>query len=281
MSGKKYKWLSWGILGFCVVCLLVLIYPTVLQIIRRDEATSIITEYQRVVEQLPDEIASKAFEDADEYNNTRLKSGTLFGDIDESLYSSILSTQDSMMGYIEIPVVDINIPIYHFSNDTVLSAGIGHIESSSLPCGSETSHTLLVGHRGVPGSRLFTDLDKVVVGDNFYVHILNRTFKYEVTGVNTVTPRELENLRFEQGKNLVTLITCTPYGVNTHRLLVTGECVDTYDSLNSVEHYEGINTEVTLEKRVTFEPAVFIFIGFILLFIIYFVIEKIRGKKGG
>ena len=157
----------------------------------------------------------------------------------DSEYESLLSFQESgIMGYIEIPKIQIEIPIYHYSTDEILDKGIGHIHGSSLPVGGKGTHAVLTGHRGLPESKLFTDLDQIEKNDRFYIHSLTRDLAYRVTKIQVVLPHEVSSLRIVPNKDLVTLVTCTPYGVNSHRLLITGiRC--RYD----IETLEQENTE--------------------------------------
>ncbi len=136
-------------------------------------------------------------------------------------YLEVLNT-DGIMGRLTIPKIGVDLPIYHGSDEEVLQKGVGHIESTSLPIGGEYRHAVLTGHRGLPNAELFTRLDELVVGDTFYIHVLDRTLAYQVDQITTVEPDELENLRAEPGQDYITLVTCTPYGINTHRLLVRG-----------------------------------------------------------
>jgi sortase A len=136
---------------------------------------------------------------------------------------------NGIMGYIKIQKIDVTLPIYHGTEESVLQTSIGHLEESSLPVGGESSHSMLSGHRGLPSARLFTDLDKLVEGDTFTMTILNETFTYEVDHIWIVEPTDLSHLTIEDGKDYCTLITCTPYGINTHRLLVRGHRIDNLD----------------------------------------------------
>lgn len=151
---------------------------------------------------------------------------------------------DGMMGIIEIPKIDIRIPIYHTTEDEVLQKAAGHLEGSSLPTGGEGNHSVISAHRGLPSASLFTDLDKMVEGDHFLIRVLDETLCYEVDQITVVEPEETDSLAAEDGKDLVTLLTCTPYGVNSHRLLVRGHRVP-YDP-------ETTLAEETAVKAVSF-----------------------------
>jgi len=138
-------------------------------------------------------------------------------------YQTLLNiASNGVMGYVGIPAIHVSLPIYHGVNEAVLQVAIGHIEGSSLPVGGESTHCVISGNRGLPSARLFTDLDKLTVGDEFYLRVLDEKLAYEVDQIRIVEPHELELLEIEPGQDLCTLVTCTPYGANTHRLLVRG-----------------------------------------------------------
>lgn len=139
-------------------------------------------------------------------------------------YEEVLGFEDGVMCYLEIPKLDLNLPVYHGTSEEVLKKGAGHLEMTALPIGGKNRRAVLTGHRGLPRAELFTRLDEMKLGDEFYIHILNETHAYKVKEIKTVEPEELQKLTITpKGEDLVTLVTCTPYGVNTHRLLVTGE----------------------------------------------------------
>ena len=144
---------------------------------------------------------------------------------DSSYEDSLNIAGDGMMGIVEIPKIAIKLPIYHGTGDEVLQKAAGHLEGSSLPIGGESTHAVISAHRGLPSASLFTDLDQLEIGDHFLIHVLNETLSYEVDKISVVKPEETSSLAVEEGKDLVTLLTCTPYGVNTERLLVRGHRV--------------------------------------------------------
>jgi len=187
------------------------------------------------------------------------------------------------MGYVEIPKIGLTEPIYHYSTEVSLGIGIGHIHGSSLPTGGETTHTVLTGHRGLPNQKFFSDLDKMNVGDKFYMHILNKTLAYQVYKIKVIEPTDVDELMIENGKDLATLVTCTPYGVNTHRLLVMGRRVEFNET--QVDEKGLVTTE---EHKVVIDPAVWVFAGFMLFITILVIsaavkkiISKSKSKKGG
>ncbi len=163
--------------------------------------------------------------------------------IEDKDYEALLNVEaDGMMGYVEIPVIGQTIPIYHYTTEESLKKGAGHLFGSSLPIGGENTHAVISAHRGLPSAKLFTDLNLVKEGDVFYIHILDETLAYEVDQILTVEPEETESLAIQEGEDLVTLVTCTPYAVNTQRLLVRGHRVD-YEQAKESERtpVSGIN----------------------------------------
>jgi sortase A len=165
-------------------------------------------------------------EEAEVYNQRLYQSGAGLHNLteeEEKEYNSLLNiTGDGIMGYIDIPKINVQLPIYHGTDEAVLEIAVGHIPGSSLPVGGPNTHTVISGHRGLPSARLFTDIDQLREGDTFTLNILDQTLTYEVDQIRTVLPDELQDLAIEEGKDYCTLVTCTPYGVNTHRLLVRG-----------------------------------------------------------
>lgn len=166
---------------------------------------------------------------AEDYNRVLAEQGIRWSLTEEEkqLYESLLDvTGTGIMGYIDIPKIRVSLPIYHGTDETVLQIAIGHLEGSSLPIGGEGSHCVISGHRGLPSAKLFTDLDEMETGDRFLIHVLDETLTYEVDQIRIVEPDDMENLVIEKGKDYCTLVTCTPYGVNSHRLLVRGHRVE-------------------------------------------------------
>ena len=167
--------------------------------------------------------------DAEEYNRRLVGRTRRYNLTDEELeeYFSLLNVAgNGIIGYIEIPSIQSALPIYHGTDETVLQIEIGHLEWTSLPVGGENTHSVISGHRGLPSARLFTDLDKMVVGDTFIIRVLDEIFTYEVDQIRIVLPTELDDLKIESGEDYMTLVTCSPYGINSHRMLVRGHRVE-------------------------------------------------------
>lgn len=203
-----------------------LLYPTVANWWNTKVFNEDIAYYTSVVSTTDTSEIDNILESAQLYNERHaLRGNSFFRFEDEDLeeYNSQLSLNGSaMMGYLNIPKINSYLPIYHTTDDAILAAGVGHIEGTSLPVGGETSHCVLSGHRGLPSARLLTDLDQLVVGDTFVMEIFSLTLTYEVDQVLIVLPEELSAVQIEEGKDYCTLVTCTPYGVNSHRMLVRG-----------------------------------------------------------
>ena len=211
--------------------LLVLLYPTISNYLVEQNASRAVASYDATVVDMSQEDRERMLADAHAYNDalaassgagTPASEGGEPAQVGETLaYEDLLNLNgDGMMGYIIIPKMNVELPIYHTVEERVLQVGVGHMESSSLPVGGESTHAALSGHRGLPSAKLFTDLDQMEVGDQFYIKVLGETLAYEVHEIETVLPTETESLAIQRGQDLVTLITCTPYGINSHRLLV-------------------------------------------------------------
>lgn len=200
-------------------------YPTVSNLWNQAHQSRAIATYSKQVEKLDDSENKKMLKAARKYNKSLLKKSDHWklSKKDKKKYESLLDVSGTgIMGYIEIPKIDCSLPIYHGTDEGALQIAIGHLEGSSLPVGGKSTHCVLSGHRGLPSARLFTDLDQMEEGDVFVLNVLGRKLAYEVDQIKVVLPDEMSDLEIVQGKDLCTLVTCTPYGINTHRLLVRG-----------------------------------------------------------
>lgn len=204
------------------------LYPVISNYVNQKYASQIHTAYQEVMEQADDSELLKAKELADTYNHTLVPGATAAYSQEglqaaSAAYDSQLDVAgNGIMGYVEIPKISVKLPIYHGTENDSLERGIGHLLGSSLPVGGENTHTILSGHSGMASQKMFTDLEQLVPGDVFYLNVLGETLAYQVTEINTVLPYETDLLGIVPGEDLCTLVTCTPYGINTHRLLVRG-----------------------------------------------------------
>jgi sortase A len=264
-----------------IVGLAVLLYPSVSDLYNSRLHAGIIDDYSKQVSTMTAQDFSEYWEAVDAYNQQlarRSKSLSLInGDPVDELYESLLNvTGTGMMGYIEIPSIDVQLPIYHGSSDAILSAGVGHIEGSSLPGGGSSTHVVLSGHRGLPSSRLFTDLDKLEEGDVFYLYILDRTLVYQVDQIQVVLPSQVDDLTLEDGQDAVTLVTCTPYGVNTHRLLIRGIRVDTDDQETASQFTFHVYKDAELYSVSVIAPIAAVPL---LVLVLIYILVHYRSKK--
>ena len=205
----------------------ILAYPTISNQWNNYRQSRLISNYKNITENIDTEDFDREWEKAENYNASITVNQPVSGE-----YWNVLNIAgDGMMGYISIPKINVELAIYHGTSDEVLQTGVGHIEGTKLPIGGESNHTVLAAHRGLPSARLFTDLDQLEEGDEFYIHILDETLAYQVAQILPMVDKDdtgalSEALAIEDGQDYVTLFTCTPYGVNTHRLLVRGTRVE-------------------------------------------------------
>lgn len=200
-------------------------YPTVSNLWNQAHQSRAIATYSKQVEKLDDSENKKMLKAARKYNKSLLKKSDHWklSKKEKKKYESLLDVSGTgIMGYIEVPKIDCSLPIYHGTDEGALQIAIGHLEGSSFPVGGKSTHCVLSGHRGLPSARLFTDLDQMEEGDIFILNVLGRKLAYEVDQIRVVLPEEMSDLEVIEGKDLCTLVTCTPYGINTHRLLVRG-----------------------------------------------------------
>lgn len=211
------------------VGLCVLLYPTVSDFWNEKRQSQAIINYDDLLVDLKPEDFTENFRKADEYNEKIRNMNMPFishKSIEEEYYNTLDINGNGMMGYITIDKIKVQLPIYHGTSDQVLNSAVGHVEGSSLPVGGEGTHAVLSAHRGLPSAKLFTNLDKLVVGDVFTIKILDRTITYQVDQILIVLPQKIDDLYIEKGEDYCTLVTCTPYGINTHRMLVRGTRIE-------------------------------------------------------
>lgn len=264
-------------------------YPIVSNYYAKKSQATIIQKYEEDIKTESKDNLQKEWDKAKEYNENlagdpvhdpfMVGSGYAL----PSNYLKVLNI-NGIMGYIDIPKINVHIPIYHGSGKEVLERGVGHLESTSLPIGGESSYSILTGHRGIPSAKLFTDLDKMKIGDLFYVQVLDEIHAYKVDKIETVKPEELRNLTAISGEDYVVLITCTPYGINTHRLVVRGIRTEYIPEEREIPK-SGIADIISIDKY----QLVGIIIGIISLIIILVLIlmfikfkrknNKVRNEK--
>lgn len=212
-----------------VIGLSLVLYPTVADYWNSLHQSRAIASYAEEVAHLDEDKYAEVWQQAIAYNQSLLQRDNVYllSDEQKAAYEELLNVGgNGVMGYIEIPSIGVSLPVYHGTDEAILQIAIGHLEWTSLPVGGESSHSVVSGHTGLPSAKLFTDLTKLVAGDTFIFRILDETLTYEVDQILIVLPTETEALHIEEGKDLCTLVTCTPYGVNSHRLLVRGHRVE-------------------------------------------------------
>ena len=207
-----------------------LLYPTISDYWNSFHQSRAIASYVDTVAELDDDAYQEIWEQAQAYNAALPRDDTRFvpGEEEIAYYDTLLNVSgNGIMGYLEIPSIEVTLPVYHGTDEEVLQVAVGHIEGSSLPVGGPGTHSVISGHRGLPSATLLTDLDQLEIGDVFMLHVLDETLTYEVDQIHIVEPDDVSYLAIEEGEDLCTLVTCTPYGINTHRLLVRGHRIET------------------------------------------------------
>ncbi len=258
-------------IGLCV-----LLYPTISDFWNEKRQSKAIMNYDELLVDLTPEDFAEYFEKADNYNRKlRRMNAPMSGysALEKEYYSTLDINGDGMMGYITIEKIKVQLPIYHGTSAKVLNSAVGHVEGTSLPVGGENTHAVLSAHRGLPSAKLFTNLDKVEVGDVFTVTILDRTITYQVDQIRVVLPNKTEDLQIQKGEDFCTLVTCTPYGINTHRMLVRGTRIENIEEAKKI----NVITEAYLVDPFIVTPAVAApILGALLIFLM---IKSSKEKK--
>lgn len=313
-SEKKKKSKLSGIIFNAVIFLIflvgvaLLVYPSLGNLISCVQQQQVVDEYQKQVAKMLKSDVAMQKQLAVDYNSS-LERITLQDPFSEETkpteaeteptqtldeyYRALSINNENMMGYIKIPKISISIPIYHDATEVQLQKGIGHLRGTSLPIGGDSTHCVLSGHTGVPGNMLFTDLDKLEIGDKFYLHVLDEVLAYKVESINVIEPDDTSRIQIEPGKDYCTLLTCTPYGVNSHRLLVRGERAaytpgEDDDDVDVIEvtNAEGEVVETKLYPKDYFEIfgirvsqwIVYVLIPALFLLIMLIVVIVVRKK---
>ena len=225
---RKHKTVIFLTLGFLVgIC--ILLYPAFSDFWNSKTQSRAITDYESVLDNLDENEYSAIFERAHAYNKALYETNYPLMDYKNvpGYYDTLRITDNDMIGYLKIDRIGVELPIYHGTSDDVLNRGVGHLEGSSLPVGGENTHSVMSAHRGLPSSKLFTDLDRMEIGDTFQITVLDQVLTYQVDFIKVIEPNDVSNLQIIEGGDYCTLFTCTPYGINTHRLLVRGVRIET------------------------------------------------------
>ncbi|PSJ32088.1 sortase [Peptostreptococcus russellii] len=266
-----------------LVAFSVLLYPTLSSYLNEKNSSKVVSYYDEESIKLSETEKEQMLEDARAYNQEMLGNIDLIDpsskentEIDERYQSLLNPDGTGMMGYIHIPKINIELPIYHGTSEAVLQAGVGHFWGTSLPVGGESTHTVLTGHRGLPTKTLFTNIDKLEEGDIFYIKVLDETLAYQIDQILTVLPEETDALAIESGKDYATLVTCTPYAINTHRLLVRGYRIP-YEEATEQESDVDVKPELSFTAKVLIVTIIVIFIGLIIT-VMYSMRDRKRRK---
>ena len=278
MKKKNNNWTTVFLVLLLLAGVSLLLYPSLSDYWNSMHQTRAIASYAETVSQLDTAQYDEMWKAAQDYNRSLAQRETAFALTDEqkAAYESLLDVSGlGVMGYIEIPEIDCSLPIYHGTEESVLQVAVGHLEWSSLPVGGEGTHCVLSGHRGLPSAKLFTNLDKLAVGDTFLLRVLDEILTYEVDQILIVEPEQVDALGIVPGEDYCTLVTCTPYGINTHRLLVRGHRVENTP--------EAARMHVTADAT-QFDPllvAPVLAIPVLLLLLIILLLPKRRSKSRG
>ena len=260
MSSRKI----WIILtaGFLVgIC--VLLYPAFSNYWNSKTQSRAIVNYESVLQNLKPEDYSAMFQAAYDYNDALREVDFPLRDYKQvpGYYQALKIEGTAILGYVKIEKIGVELPFYHGTSDQVLARGVGHLEGTSLPVGGESTHSVMSAHRGLPSAKLFTDLDRLEMGDTFQIIVLDQVLTYQVDQVKVITPREIDDLQIVEGKDYCTLFTCTPYGINTHRLLVRGIRIETITEKPVIYvANEAFRIEPLLVTPAVAAPMVFVFL---------------------
>lgn len=258
-----------------LVGLSLLLYPSFADYWNSFTQSKAIASYSAQVAHLDGEVYDHIWQAAYDYNRSLLgrSNDYLLSEEQKAEYNRLLDIAgNGIMGYVEIPSINQILPIYHGTEETVLAVAIGHLEWSSLPVGGANTHSVISGHRGLPSARLFTDLDQLKIGDYFMLHILDETLTYEVDQIRIVEPKDTEELLIQEGKDLCTMFTCTPYGINSHRLLVRGHRTDNIEQAQVVR----VTADAAIVEKLVVAP--FVLLPILLLMFVWLMISTRKRK---
>lgn len=287
----KRKLAIFGIIFIFVAGIGVMSYPLVSSVINNIDSRNHVEEYTKTTKQMSSEETLEMFKRAEEYNQSLTNNVIITDPFDEKAYKKIGANYENalnvdgngLIGYIDIPKINVYLPIYHGTTDKILAKGAGHLQNTSLPVGGESTHSVISAHTAYPGETFFDYLTDMQEGDEFYVHVLDRVLKYEVDIIKVVLPEETDDLRVIRGEDHVTLLTCTPYSINTHRLLVRGKRVayddSKYITTGASAASFGGDGIFFLGYKIPYPVAALIVVGFVALVVIIVIISLRRSKK--
>lgn len=259
-----------------IIGLSLLLYPSFSEWYNERFQARAINTYSEQIAQIDNDQYKALWESAHAYNTSLVgrDNNFILTDEQQAAYDNELNFNDSgIMGYIEIPCIDVTLSIYHSTDDAILAVAVGHLDWTSLPTGGASTHCVLSGHRGLPSARLFTDLDKVRTGDYFILHILDEELTYEVDQILIVEPTDTKDLLIQEGKDLCTLVTCTPYGINSHRLLVRGHRIENIEEAQIVR----VTADAVIIEKLVVAP--FVLAPILLVMLLSLLIPKPKKHR--
>ena len=272
-----------------IIGLGIMLYPIISNLYIEHHQGNIIDEYNKTVESMPDDTLDKEREKAEGYNKMLTGNMVITDPFDpeaqkkleeNSDYYNILNIgNDNIIGYIKIPKINVSLPIYHGTSEDVLKRGVGHLQNTSFPIGGEGTHAVLSGHTGLSSAKLFTDLDKLEEGELFFIEVLGEKLAYKIDQIKIVEPSETSDLVIKSGEDYVTLVTCTPYGINSHRLLVRGTRVPYTEDVEKEAKNEE-NSKVKSTWRDEYFKALAVGLGGLSILAVIFIIIVLIKKKG-
>lgn len=272
-----------------IIGLGIMLYPIISNLYIEHHQGNIIDEYNKTVESMPDDTLEKEREKAEGYNKMLTGNMIITDPFDpeaqkkleeNSDYYNILNIgNDNIIGYIKIPKINVSLPIYHGTSEDVLKRGVGHLQNTSFPIGGEGTHAVLSGHTGLSSAKLFTDLDKLEEGELFFIEVLGEKLAYKIDQIKIVEPSETSDLVIKSGEDYVTLVTCTPYGINSHRLLVRGTRVPYTEDVEKEAKNEE-NSKVKSTWRDEYFKALAVGLGGLSILAVIFIIIVFIKKKG-
>lgn len=246
----------------------VLLYPSISSYWNSKTQSEAIVNYEAMLAAYQPEDYTKVFEEAENYNRMLAELVVPLRDykqLEKEYWNALDISGNGMMGYITVPKINQELPIYHGTSEAVLSTSAGHFEGTSLPIGGENTHAVVSAHRGLPTAVLFTHLDRMEIGDTFYFTILDRTITYEVDQIRIVEPNDVNLIQIEEGKEYCTLLTCTPYGINTQRLLVRGHQIDEMQNRNIYIVNEAYRVDPLIVMPLVALPIIFVLLIYVMI----------------
>ena len=272
---KKRSFSTVLLLLVLITGLSLLLYPSFSEYWNSLHQSEVVASYLETVSHIDDDQYKELWDSARAYNESLLERNNVFllNEEQKAAYNSQLNIGgNGVIGYVDIPSINVFLPIYHGTDETVLQFAVGHLDWTSLPTGGESTHCVISGHRGLPSAKLFTDIDQLAVGDHFMLNVLDEVLTYEVDQIRIVLPSETDDLLIKQGKDYCTLVTCTPYGVNSHRMLVRGHRVDNLEQAQVVR----VTADAVIVEKMVVIPIV---LALILLIMMVFLLITTSGKK--